>query len=124
MLLGYQKDVASACEEYSIVIKLIEQSLESLLSEASMLWSLAASAKSRKEFADKIAARRPVSRLLFECYAHKTPFSMELDYARYIKPKHIIDRAKITNMQKFYSAVSDAEIDRESKAAKAKKADV
>lgn len=115
VLLGYQKEVALACDEYSIVIKLIEQALESLLSEASMLWSLAISAKSRKEFADKIAAKRSVSRLLFECYTYKTPFSREIDYARYIKPKHIVDRAKATNIEKFYSAVSDAEIDRESK---------
>jgi len=121
VMLGYQKEVISMCDEYSIVIKLIEQSLESLLSEASMLWTLTASARSRKEFADKIAAKRPVSRMLFECYKYKTPFSMELDYAKYIKPKHIIDRAKMMNIQKFYSAVSDAEIDRESKISKANK---
>jgi len=121
VMLGYQNEVISICDEYSIVIKLIEQSLKSLLSEASILWTMAASAKSRKEFADKIAAKRPISRLLFECYKYKTPFSMEFDYAKYIKPKHIIDRAKTMNIQKFYSAVSDAEIDRESKISKANK---
>lgn len=118
VLLGYQKDVISICDEYSIVIKLIEQALESILLEASMLWSLATSAKSRKEFSSVISAMRPTSKLLFECYTQKTPFSRELNYAKYIKPKHIIDRAKLTNIQKFYSAISDAEIDRESKAKK------
>jgi len=114
VLLGYQSHIATECNEYSVVIKLLERAVESLLVEAGIMWNVAAGTESRKEFANMIS-KRPISSLLFEWYMRKAICRDRDTYAKFIKPKYIVNRAKAKDIQKFMTALSDAEIDREYK---------